>query len=202
MLRLNAAKRKVLILKPHSVSKLTRNIIGNIHYILSVAGIAKRWKLNTMAIFPHSAIDNALSGICFAIALSLVSGNFVYPDFNQTLGLVLNGATITTDCGLEAIYLERHGLTSSLYLQNETRGENIQIREKGGIIASQTVVTDKHDNYSVSIESQEAQFGHRDNFVSSIDSGCRSRLRLTDSVPSQAGSVWYEKRLPVVRLCH
>ena len=48
------------------------------------------------------------------------------------------------------------------------------------------------------INELEAQFGHRDAYVPGLNTGCKRRLRLTPSAPSQAGSVFYEKRLPVV----
>ena len=44
----------------------------------------------------------------------------------------------------------------------------------------------------------EGVFGHRREFDVGSTVGCSTRLRLTPSHPSKAGSVWYESRVPVV----
>lgn len=138
--------------------------------------------------------------------VTLVCGNFIYPDFNHTLGLVFNGNATTTDCGLEA-HIRSVSIGSILSpasgvdaTGNSSQTESIAPRksEKCGIQTKEVTETNEHTNYSDSIRWREAQFGHRDYFVPSNKTGCSTRLRLTDSVPSQAGSVWYEKRLPVL----
>ena len=139
-----------------------------------------------------------------------VQADFYYPDFNQSLGLVFNGdATALSDCNekhngiigrlprplsssstIASPITEGHNITNSLFME---RGE------VGGVQTRSTVETNSVDDETNSwIAFREATFGHRHNTTSSIDTGCPTRLRLTNSHQGQVGSVWYEKRVPVL----
>ena len=135
-----------------------------------------------------------------------VQADFYYPDFNQSLGLVFNGHATFSDCNEKhdgiigrlpdalsssssSTITDDHNFTNSLFLD---RGE------VGGIQTRSTVETNVDDETSSSINHREASFGHRHNTTSSIDTGCPTRLRLTSSHQGQVGSVWYEKRVPVL----
>jgi hypothetical protein len=130
-----------------------------------------------------------------------VQADFYYPDFNQSLGLVFNGDATLSDCN------EKHdGIISRLGTastdsadgQNFTSSLVVERGEVDGIQTRYTVETNIDDETSSWIEHREAAFGHRNNFTSSVDTGCSTRLRLTNSHQRQVGSVWYEKRVPVL----
>ena len=122
-----------------------------------------------------------------------VQADFHYADFNQSLGLVFNGDATLSDCN------EKHdgiigrlpspprstidtsssssvsspsssssgkediNFTTSLFLE---RGE------VGGVQTRSAVETNVDDETSSWIVHREAAFGHRNNFTSSIDTGC------------------------------
>ena len=126
----------------------------------------------------------------------VVQADFHYPDFNQSLGLVFNGDATVTDCKEKHDGIigrlpdaDDHNFTNTLFIE---RGE------VGGIQTRSTVETNVNDDISSWIAHREATFGHRHNTTSSIDTGCPTRLRLTSSHQGQVGSVWYEKRVPVL----
>ena len=128
-----------------------------------------------------------------------VQADFFYPDFDQALGLVFNGDATISDCDLKKKYISSQNMKLDLQDTVNYDQETIsELHRVGSMQTRQTVSTDIGDDESSSIRTREAQFGHRDNFTSSSTSGCSSRLRLTPSGPSKVGSVWYEKRLPVV----
>eukprot|EP00804_Cyclotella_cryptica_P008540 CCRYP_007535-RB/>CCRYP_007535-RB protein AED:0.22 eAED:0.23 QI:2050/1/0.8/1/0.5/0.4/5/0/381 len=122
-----------------------------------------------------------------------VLSDFSYPDFNKTAGLVFNGAAAGTDCGETSEFvaiggseenaapkIDEYGLTATtdLFSITETASNN-----------------SKTDNTEV----YDAIFGHREDFEIDANTGCTTRLRLTPSHPSKAGSVWYESRVPIMR---
>mmetsp|Transcript_17661 Transcript_17661/g.24912 ORF Transcript_17661/g.24912 Transcript_17661/m.24912 type:complete len:142 (+) Transcript_17661:349-774(+) len=115
-------------------------------------------------------------------------GFFFFPDFNQTLGLVFNGDATTSDCyemeeDLNPVEVERLGELYGLHYKEVTTTEKNSSAPNIGL---------------KSLYEYNAQFGHLDTYKSSIKDGCKTRLRLTSSRPSQVSSVWYAKRLPVV----
>jgi len=62
-----------------------------------------------------------------------------------------------------------------------------------------TVETIRHNSSDDDIAIHNAVAGHRREFEIAVNAGCSTRLRLTPSHPSKAGSVWYESRVPVLR---
>lgn len=62
-----------------------------------------------------------------------------------------------------------------------------------------TVETMQHNSSNDDIAIHNGVFGHRDEFDLAATAGCSSRLRLTPSHPSKAGSVWYQSRVPVLK---
>ena len=141
--------------------------------------------------FHTASVDNLLLEIfkmvkvnVFIGVLSIIpiicEGDFIYTDFNQTLGLVFNGNASTSDCRSRRV---------SKISEVTSRGGYESVEE---IMTIDGTETDYETGYL-------ARFGHRSNVgLVSPDTGCKRRLRLTSSSPSQAGSVFYEKRLPVV----
>ncbi|KAL7547055.1 hypothetical protein ACHAWF_010377 [Thalassiosira exigua] len=136
--------------------------------------------------------------LLFAPIRGVVS-DFSYPDFNNTAGLVFNGAAGTTDCDeatdlvedLEGDAPNSNSSPSRLYQQGRTATTDV----------FSTVETARHNSSSDEISVHEAGFGHRVAFEAGVAlaTGCSTRLRLTPSHPSKAGSVWYESRVPVLR---
>ena len=122
---------------------------------------------------------------------------FHFVDFNQTLGLVFTGDATTTDCGRKAVETIGNGSSAPTAIINSS-STVLDLMESGGVQTRRTVETSVDGDDSSSIASREAIFGHRDEFAGEKKAGCPTRLRLTKSAPSQTGSVWYEKRVPVV----
>mmetsp|Transcript_50522 Transcript_50522/g.73890 ORF Transcript_50522/g.73890 Transcript_50522/m.73890 type:complete len:450 (+) Transcript_50522:62-1411(+) len=116
--------------------------------------------------------------------------DFVYPDFNQTTGLVFNGDAATSGCTdeFERSYGDYHGdsdqLNGSLPTQ---RWETISLT------GERTQTTNDPDEDIEEI----TRFGHRDDFVPTPGGPCPVRLRLTPSRPARAGAAWYRNPLPV-----
>lgn len=138
-----------------------------------------------------------------AVVLSRVQcalSDFLYADFNATVGLIFNGAARSTDCEEESpslLDLELQGdddddvsAASRLYQHGRTATTDV----------FSTVETSKNSSFGDEIATHEAVFGHRREFEVGEVSGCSTRVRLTPSHPSKAGSVWYESRVPVVRI--
>lgn len=121
------------------------------------------------------------------------SADFSYPDFNKTTGLVLNGAATSTDCG-EASDFVNDLKTESL---DDHKIEQYGLTSTTDLFIS--VETAKNNSANDTIKIYEAVFGHRDEFAVGVDTGCSTRLRLTPSHPSKAGSVFYESRVPILR---
>lgn len=128
------------------------------------------------------------------ILLSQVNGafsDFDYPHFNSTIGLVFNGAANPTDCNEASEFVDSDGTNgekSSLYQQGHTATTDV----------FSTVETIQHNSSDDEIAVHDAVFGHRSEFDIGVTTGCSTRVRLTPSHPSKAGSVWYESRVPVV----
>lgn len=120
-----------------------------------------------------------------------VGGDFIYPDFNQTLGLVLNGDASISSC---------HEAQS--YVSNVEQDDEIVIkkseRKEGGLEIQEEISTNIREEGEQEDYRFRAQFGHRDEYRASPQDGCKSRIRLTPSSPSKVGTIFYEKRVPVV----
>ena len=120
--------------------------------------------------------------------------DFSYPDFNKTTGLVFNGAAEGTDCG-----------DPSEFVNNEDADDNAALSKLDhfGLTATtdlfSTVETAGNNSTTDETKTYDAIFGHRSEFEVGTNTGCSTRLRLTPSHPSKAGSVWYESRVPILR---
>ena len=120
--------------------------------------------------------------LCLIVVQTIV-GDFIYPDFNHTLGLVFNGNASTSACD-----------DSISPLKIDSTFNN-----RGGYESTQNTKTNDGQDVNELTNQFQSQFGHRDEFESNPHAGCPRRLRLTSSLPSQAGSVFYEKRVPVIK---
>lgn len=141
----------------------------------------------------------------FVAFLDGTNGDFHYPDFNQTLGLTFNGDATTSNCGLNNTYITSRfdGIRLKNISESNIKDQVVShISQEDGLQTKKTVVTNDDSSETSDISKLYAQFGHKDTFQSNTSNGCSTRLRLTPSAPSKVGSVWYEKRVPVVRFIH
>ncbi len=125
--------------------------------------------------------------LCCKVTLA----DFIYEDFNNTVGLVFNGAAASTDCN-----------ESSAFIENDSVNQASSKLQQHGSTTTQdvfsTVETIQHNSLNDEIATHNAVFGHRTEFEVGTATGCSSRLRLTPSHPSKSGSIWYESRVSVV----
>jgi len=122
--------------------------------------------------------------------------DFLFADFSRTTGLVFNGAARPTDCDEASDFIESvsdDGASSGfLYQHGHTATTEV-------FSTVRTVGKNSSDNDGIAI--YEGVFGHHREFDVGSNAGCSTRLRLTPSHPSKAGSVWYESRVSVVSEC-
>jgi hypothetical protein len=136
----------------------------------------------------------AVTTIILLLHCSTAKGDFSYPDFNKTTGLVFNGAATSTDCG-----------EASDFIESDITDEDASVPkiDEYGLTATTdlftTVETAQNNSADDTTDLYDAVFGHRTKFELGVESGCSNRLRLTPSHPSKAGSVWYESRVPILR---
>lgn len=138
----------------------------------------------------------AISIILLLSQIHVALSDFYYTDFNQTTGLVFNGAAQNTNCDEASEFVE------SDLSNDDDRNENDRQTKYGALPTTDTfttIATVQHNSSSDDIAIHDAVFGHRREFETSVTTGCSTRLRLTPSQPSKAGSIWYESRVPVLR---
>ena len=134
--------------------------------------------------------------ISVIVLLSQIHGavsDFFYTDFNQTGGLVFNGAAKTTDCDeaseiVDTMDTSNGGEASRLYQHGHTATMDV----------CSTVETIQHNSSHDEIAIHDAVLEYRREFDVGVTTGCSTRLRLTPSHHSKAGSIWYESRVPVL----
>eukprot|EP00903_Cladosiphon_okamuranus_P010242 g9699.t2 len=126
------------------------------------------------------------------------TADFVYADFNSTHGLTFVGASGTTACAnvTELAYGDVQGdadeLQGSLDVVTREAGEDVSITDV------RTSELEEHNQ----ITPRQAGFGNRLSVQHSPDAEgkrCRVRSRLTPSLPSKAGAMWYSVPVPVTR---
>ena len=142
----------------------------------------------------HSTIA---SSALFLLLIHGVFSDFFYTDFNRTTGLVFNGAANAVDCNEGS-----HLVDSDEQVGGENEGSQHALYQHGYTATMDvmtTVETAKQNSSNDDIASHEAMIGHRNEYEIGREDGCSTRLRLTPSHPSQAGSIWYESRVPVLR---
>lgn len=141
-------------------------------------------------------------GIMLASILSYsstVHADFIYEDFNQTFGLTINGNAATSGCHGNETYTTNGEYETKSWNSTNHINDTVIIGKGNDLQMKETVTTNENDSLDdAHIHEMEAQFGHREIYLPSLKTGCKRRLRLTPSSPSQVGSVFYEKRLPVV----
>lgn len=118
---------------------------------------------------------------CLQIHAAL--SDFIYADFNRTTGLVFNGAAKPTDCNDEEYSSANN---NGVYQHGQTATMDVYSTVKTA------------DQYNTSSDNKhDGVFGHRRDIT--VDGYKNTtRLRLTPSHPSKAGSVWYKSRVPVL----
>ena len=149
-----------------------------------------------------TAVHSMNQAISFTIILAhfhVTLSDFLYVDFNKTTGLVFNGAALPTACAEPSNVPESKNNSNN----NATTDGDESILYQYGHTATtdvfSTVETNKHNSSTDDIAVRYAVFGHRLEYeVDANNTGCGSRMRLTPSHPSKAGSVWYDSRVPVV----
>ncbi|CAM9804989.1 unnamed protein product, partial [Sphacelaria rigidula] len=124
--------------------------------------------------------------------------DFAFVDFNVTHGLTFAGASGTTAC-LNATDL-RYGNVQG---QADERQGSVDpvCREDGGDLTITDIQTSEVGDHQ-RITFSQAAFGNRQRAEVSRDTNatrCRVRSRLTPSLPSKAGAMWYSVPVPVTR---
>ncbi|CAK5234771.1 unnamed protein product [Aphanomyces euteiches] len=129
-----------------------------------------------------------------AAILACVQAVFFYSDFNETLGLTLNGNAATSNCIFKPIneYRDDHGEDDKLEAQLDV----VQTHSVN-YVSLETTDTSVPSTTS-RIAKETAMFSHRDTYNVSVQTECPVRLRLTASQPHQASSVWYNDQLNVL----
>ncbi len=139
--------------------------------------------------------------VATSITWCYVQADFIYVDFNHTLGLNINGDAATSGCNISEAYeyISNQGDGSKQNDHHKITDSRVVVGQEGGLQTRQSVTTNaNHVEDDQSIHEMEARFGHRIAYVKGLNTGCKRRLRLTPSAASKTGSVFYEKRLPVV----
>ena len=125
------------------------------------------------------------------ILLSTYS-DFVYKDFNETSGLVLNGDAGTTNCHDDPLF--RYGV-----LQGKADVFSVfsepELGESTDIVTVSTTETNI-DTFNQETTDTLAGFLHLKT-TASAPNKCNTRARLTPSKPSTAGSMWYNEDVPL-----
>ena len=123
----------------------------------------------------------------FIILPSTVRSGFIYEDFIQTTGLVLNGDARTCACNSTQNYDEKEdGSIDSIS----------EIETEGNMLIQKLISVSRNDTINTYTNALGASFGHRERYIAE-ETNCFQRLRLTRSLQSQVGSVFYERMLPV-----
>jgi hypothetical protein len=190
---------------------MLRESIEFFYFTNQFRNIVKRW-LNRRGCSLARHFTRLLSQLFHELSLQMIAlllllslpfthGDFTYTDFNSTPGLAFNGAAEVTDCG--------KGEASAFVGSNATDSSAslLQFGHTATIELFTSIETDNHTSSSSDdIALREAVFGHRHDLdvdaaaaANVDDAGCSSRIRLTPSHPSKAGSVWYDTRVPVLR---
>jgi Legume lectin domain. len=138
------------------------------------------------------------------ISKNPVNGDFTFSDFNQTRGLVLNGNASISNCIDTADKQSDSGY-------DNTKVTTVMDNGQFEIIETTTTSTNEDDNKKKNMARSNKndgvvsniplvkKFGHRDRFKSKVLSKCPNRIRLTSAGLSQSGSMFYEKRLHVIK---
>ena len=131
-------------------------------------------------------------GLLTLALVETIHCDFTYPDFNQTLGLVFNGDASISSCSSK--HLADKSTQKNPDSVDAPRHQAVGVYD--GLQLSQTV-----ESHFEADEIPEFETGFGDRSSTLKNDGnlkCSRRLRLTPSAPSKAGSVFYEKRVPVV----
>jgi len=122
-----------------------------------------------------------------------VHGDFVFPDFNETAGLVIVGDTGTTSCNDNPLF--RYGDVQGKADIFDEGGGAVERGETSDLTFESSVETNLQI-YNEEIESYLAGYLHRGETITA-PSNCPGRLRLVPSGPAKAGAVWYRDEVPV-----
>ena len=134
-----------------------------------------------------------------ALLVSLATGDFQYLDFESIIGLDLRGSASTTSCdaGKRLRYrTDKYGNITHGNMDDSTLGILPTTQEDDNFAQFQEVETDTMEG-SAKVSTETAVLGHRDKYAVAPVGGCRTRIRLTPSEPSQAGALWCARPLAV-----
>ena len=142
----------------------------------------------------HSMLRHALI-LLFVMAISQSRADFMYPDFESTIGIAFYGDAVTTSCddSTRAKYSAKHGTADISREEIPPTSE-----ENTNAAVFQSTVTDE-ESVSARVAKDTAIIKHRDEYKDSPYDSCRIRLRLTPSEPSKRGAAWHARPLAVFK---
>ena len=133
------------------------------------------------------------------MTVSFVVCDFQYLDFESIIGLDLRGSASTSSCdaGKRLRYrTDKFGVITHGNMDDSTLGILPTTQEDDNFAQFQEVETDTLEG-SAKVSTETAVLGHRDKYAFAPTGGCRSRIRLTPSEPSQVGALWHARPLAV-----
>jgi len=140
-----------------------------------------------------------LHALVMVLLWSSATCDFQYLDFESIIGLDLRGSASTTSCdaGKRLSYrTDKYGNKTHGNMDDSTLGILPTTQEDDNFAQFQEVETDTLEG-SAKVSTETAVLGHRDKYAFAPQGGCRTRVRLTPSEPSQAGALWHARPLAV-----
>ena len=114
----------------------------------------------------------------------VVGGDFVFPNFFDTTGIIFNGDAYTTSCINNSQYM--YGAQQKLV--QPARDPEIRIAESTDVRETVRTETNPPENSEMTY----TFFGHREVYDHSpVDEECDNRIRMTASEPNQLSSLWF-----------
>jgi hypothetical protein len=127
----------------------------------------------------------------FLIIPFLVQSGFIYDDFIQTTGLVINGDARIWACDSTKDSFEKDQDSIDALLL-----PSISVEKEGNMLIQKVLSVSRNDTIDTYTNKLGASFGHRETHIA-VETNCVRRLRLTQALQSQVGSAFYERMVPV-----
>jgi hypothetical protein len=130
----------------------------------------------------------------YFLIIQCATSDFIYEDFESTIGVDFNGAASTSSCdeGKRLAYQTKHGSADN----NIETPPSTSEEDTNQAQFQEIVMEDTKPGFSL-VTSETSILGHREKWGRSFYTGCRVRLRLTASEPSQVGSVWHARPVAI-----